>query len=82
MDKKLKDIEVNDVLSSADNASSVNEESKALITPEEASETKSVQVKDNNLKDRYYELFDKNKQKSIKQKNKERRGLIKPKATL
>ena len=65
MDKKLKNVEVNDELSSADDASSVNEESKALITPEEASETKSVQVKDNNLKDRYYELFDKNKQKSM-----------------
>ena len=57
--------EVNEDLSAVDPSLTENEESTALITPDEASEENKLQLKVSGSKDRYYELFDKNKQKTM-----------------
>ena len=57
--------EVNEDLSAVDPSLTENEESTALITPDEAREENKLQPKVSGSKDRYYELFDKNKQKTM-----------------
>ena len=57
--------EMNEELSSVDSSSGVDEESKTLITADAVNEEKNLQPKNNNSKDRYYELFDRNKQKTM-----------------